>query len=199
MANAANCFETLLYPECAGADEHAVFNPSADLNGDGKIDNHDLYLLPAVYTSVGATAAATKAQDAILRRGNINGQFGTDSYDITALYQKIGQTYTWYADLNSDGAVDQGDVDTIVHTIFGTEYGDANLDQSVNALDFNAVGEQFRPHRRRAGRRRISMAMESSIAATSTRWRAISGSKQRRRMRWRRASEQRSRNRRVLI
>jgi len=39
--------------------------------------------------------------------------------------------------------VNQGDVDTMVHTIFGTEYGDANLDQSVNALDFNALASPF--------------------------------------------------------
>src|SRR5205814_1104311 len=105
--------------------------------------NNDLYLLPARYTSVGATAAATEARSAILRRGNINHQFGTDSFDITALYQKFGQTYDWFNDLNADGAVNQGDVDTLVHTIFGTEYGDANLDQSVNALDFNALASNF--------------------------------------------------------
>jgi hypothetical protein len=142
VANAANCFETLLYPNAQGV-TNSVFNPSADLNGDGKIDNNDLYLLPARYTSVGATAAATEAHNAILRRGNINHQFGTDSYDITALYQKFGQTYDWFNDLNSDGAVNQSDVDTLVHMIFSSEYGDANLDQSVNALDFNALASNF--------------------------------------------------------
>ena len=94
VTNATGCFESLLYPNAQGQ-TNTVFNPSADLNGDGKIDDQDLFLLPAVYKAAGATAAQSAAQAAILRRANINGQFGTDASDITALYQAIGQPYAW--------------------------------------------------------------------------------------------------------
>jgi hypothetical protein len=142
VTNATGCFESLLYPNAQGQ-TNTVFNPSADLNGDGKIDDQDLFLLPAVYKAAGATAAQSAAQAAILRRANINGQFGTDASDITALYQAIGQPYAWTPDLNSDGVVNQADVDTMVHTVFHTEYGDANLDGKINALDFNALSSNF--------------------------------------------------------
>ena len=39
--------------------------------------------------------------------------------------------------------MNQADVDTMVHTVFNTEYGDANLDGKINALDFNVLSSNF--------------------------------------------------------
>ena len=137
--NATNCFETYLYTN------NGSFDAAADINGDGKIDDKDLFALPAIYAAADATAAENEVHNVIVRRGNINGTGGTDGADITALYQKINtnQPYYWYNDLNSDGVVNQADVDTLVHTILNTEYGDANLDGIVNASDFDALASHY--------------------------------------------------------
>src|SRR5205814_7074794 len=110
-----------------------------------KVTNIDLYALPAFYTGVAASAATiTEARAAVLRRGNINHQLGTDSTDIDALYQKLGTTNDlWYDDLNVDGLVTQADMDTLIHTIFQSQYGDANLDGSVDTIDFNILAANF--------------------------------------------------------
>ena len=130
-------FEHVLYTR------NTEFNPSADVNGDGLVDNRDLFALGAA-TPLGATAAQAAIRQTILRRGNINGQFGTDAYDIDAEYQRIGKTGdNWFEDLNVDGVVSKADVDTLVHTVFGTNYGDANLDGKVDFNDFLAVQNHF--------------------------------------------------------
>ena len=49
--NATTGFERVLYSQ------NSQFNPAADLNGDGKITNADLYALPSYYTGVAASAA----------------------------------------------------------------------------------------------------------------------------------------------
>ena len=72
VTNATGCFESLLYPNVQGQ-TNTVFNPSADINGDGKIDDQDLFLLPGVYKAAGATAAQTRGPDRHTRRANING------------------------------------------------------------------------------------------------------------------------------
>src|SRR5581483_1361317 len=72
VTNSTGCFESLLYPNAQGQ-TNTAFNPAADINGDGKIDDQDLFLLPAVYKAAGATAAYNAANTAILKRANING------------------------------------------------------------------------------------------------------------------------------
>ena len=46
-------------------------------------------------------------------------------------------------DVDGDGQTTRSDSDYEVHTIFGTEYGDANLDGRINALDFNTLASNF--------------------------------------------------------
>ena len=129
-------FEHVLYSQ------NALFNPAADLNGDGRIDNNDLYALPNSYKSQNAQAAVqTEARNAVLRRGDITGNFtgSANAADIDALYANRGST-SWNYDFDvSGGGANQADVDTLVRTILHSEYGDANLDGQVDTLDFNQL------------------------------------------------------------
>ena len=93
-----------------------------------------------------ATSAAVKStlRQVELTRGNINGQYGTDAYDIDALYRKNGETGNiWFDDLNVDGKVDKADVDTLVRQIFKTEYGDVNLDGRVDIADMRLLAAHY--------------------------------------------------------
>ncbi len=138
LANTSHGFEAVLYSR------NAQFNPAADLNGDGLVDNRDLFLLRTELISQGApTATLNMLDEVLLRRGNINGEFGTDQWDIDALYDRVhGRVATsdlWYDDLNVDGVIDQGDVDALVFHIFQTSYGDANLDRVVDRTDLDIL------------------------------------------------------------
>lgn len=119
------------------------FNPSGDVNGDGLIDNRDLFALDAALP-ITATAAKTAANQVLLRRGNINGQFGTDAWDIDTEFQRIGKTGdNWFEDLNVDGVVTKADVDTLVQQIFKTTYGDSDLNGKVDFSDFLTIQNNF--------------------------------------------------------
>lgn len=135
----AGGFEELLYSL------NTQFNPAGDLNGDGRIDNIDLYQLPGRYQSVGATSAQTEARNAVLRRGDVTGNYvsAASAADIDQSYQNLGSTL-WKFDFDADGGgADQSDIDTLVHVILHSEYGDATLDGSVNSADFNLLASNF--------------------------------------------------------
>jgi hypothetical protein len=122
-------FEQVLYSQ------DTQFNPAADLDGNGRVNNLDLYALEPFYLSVGASAAVrNETRAAVLRRGNVNLDGFTNAADIDALYGLFG-VFNWQADLNSNGIVGQGDVNTLVGTIFRTAFGDANLDGKVDKND----------------------------------------------------------------
>ena len=126
-------FEFFLYTQ------NAQFNPGGDTNGDGRIDSNDLFAMRNILEVAGAQADTLAEFDAmLLRRGNMNQQFGTDAYDIDVLYDQFGSN-DWMYDLNSDGAVNLLDVDTLVTLIFGTDFGDVNLDGSITIGDFHIL------------------------------------------------------------
>ncbi len=131
-------FENTLYSQ------NAQFNPAGDINADGKINNHDLFLLRPRYVSQSAPAGViNEARNAELRRGNLNGDDFTNAADIDHLYQNFGST-SWLYDLDVDeSGADQQDVDVLIRQIFLTEYGDANLDRQVNLSDFNILAGNF--------------------------------------------------------
>ena len=133
LAGTGYGFEHVLYTK------NAEFNASADVNADGLVDSRDLFSLDNVLS--GATSGVkVSLRQVEVRRGNINGAFGTDAYDIDAEYQSIGKTGdVWTPDLNVDGKVDQGDVDLLVRQILQTQYGDVNLDGKVDINDLYAL------------------------------------------------------------
>ena len=58
--------------------------------------------------------------------------------DIDWIYAQIGDPGSWDpADLDGDGDTDQNDVTKLVQDILNTQYGDVNLDMSVDLADFN--------------------------------------------------------------
>src|SRR5207253_2689484 len=91
-------FETYLYSR------NTKFVPSADLNADGLIDNRDMFALPALYSSLGASQAVLdETRATIVRRGNLDANAGTTASDIDFLYSQLGATGDiWSADLNVD-------------------------------------------------------------------------------------------------
>lgn len=123
-------FEQILHSQ------NSQFHPAADLDGNGLVDNRDLFLLGAHLESHGAEANVLAAYDGVLvRRGDIDQNGATDAADVAALYAAIGDT-AWRADLNVDGIIDTEDVQTLVTQLVRTTYGDFNLDGVVDGRDF---------------------------------------------------------------
>lgn len=130
-------FESVLYSR------NSSFNPAADFNADGLVDNRDMF---ALETAVQGSDASVKneARAMVLRRGNINGEFGTDQWDIDTVYDRLGKTGdNWFEDLNVDGIVDQGDVNTLVRQVLRSELGDFNLDMKIDAVDLGLLASNW--------------------------------------------------------
>jgi hypothetical protein len=73
--------------------------------------------------------------------GDLNIDGVVDSEDIDLLYDAVAANSTDTGfDLNGDNVLTQADVDYLVRTVLGTEYGDANLDGSVDATDATIAG-----------------------------------------------------------
>ena len=126
-------FEDVLYSQ------NNSFNPAADIDGDGNVDNLDLFALEAELISSGASQAVLDAYDSVLlRRGDINQDGKTDGDDVTALHAAFGSS-DWREDLNVDGIVDIDDVQTLITDIARTVNGDFDLDGDVDGVDFLTV------------------------------------------------------------
>jgi hypothetical protein len=138
ISNSAGCFEQLLYSH------NTQFDAAGDLNGDGKIDSKDLFLLKTTYQAGGASQATlTEVRAAILRRGDLNHDGQTNATDIDFLSRRLNQPYTWDNDLDSNGVVDHDDAETLTHSIFNVPDGDANLDGKVDFLDLVALAQHY--------------------------------------------------------
>lgn len=134
----AGAFEQFLYSQ------NQQFDAAGDLNGDGRIDDKDLFALKPAFTAGGASAAAlAEVKAAVLRRGDVNhdGVTNTADIDLVARQAKLG--YTWTSDLNSDGVVDAADADTLVHNVLETLDGDATLDRVVDFLDLAKLAQHY--------------------------------------------------------
>ncbi len=125
--------------------QNAEFNPAGDYNADGLVDNRDLFAMEsAIRSSSASNPIKTSMRNMVLRRGNINGQFGTDQYDIDTLFDRVGlATNNWYEDLDVDGSVTLADINTLVRNIFLTEFGDVNLDGKVSTADFVKLSNNY--------------------------------------------------------
>ncbi|HRK30157.1 MAG TPA: PEP-CTERM sorting domain-containing protein [Tepidisphaeraceae bacterium] len=132
-------FENVLYTQ------DQQFNAAGDMNGDGRVNNVDLFALPGRYASVMASQAFTEALAAVRRRGDFTGNYVSpaNAGDIDDLYANFGP-YQWKYDLNSDGGpIDSSDLNVMLSVILGTRFGDANLDSTVNLDDFTALAANF--------------------------------------------------------
>jgi len=70
--------------------------------------------------------------------GDFNRDGQIDATDIDLLFNNLSSSDSIY-DLNSDNAVNQADVDYLLHRILNTEYGDVNLDGTVSITDLVAM------------------------------------------------------------
>jgi hypothetical protein len=130
IAPLSGSFQDVLYSQ------NLKFNPAADANADGLVDNRDLFLLEGYLVSGGASPGVMQAyRDLVLHRGDVNQSGATDASDIDFLFANLGQN-TWLFDLNSDGVTDFFDVTVLVEDILGVRFADANLDGIVNGVDF---------------------------------------------------------------
>lgn len=137
LANSSFGFEAVLYSQ------NSVFNAAADLDGDGRVGWSDLIGLRDELADAGASQGVLDEYDQVLlRRGNVNQAFGTDSFDIDELVALIG-TNDWHADIDSSGLVDEADKRLLVEVILGTSFGDANLDGNVSLADLDLLGQNF--------------------------------------------------------
>lgn len=78
--------------------------------------------------------------------GDINGDNTLDASDIDALYASIQQPDSadlGTSDLNRDEKIDRQDVDLLVREVLLTEYGDLNLDGSVDFADFIRLSTHY--------------------------------------------------------
>jgi alpha-amylase len=123
-------FKTLLYSQ------GNAFHAAADVDGDGKITNLDLFELGDELTSGGASAAVMTSYDQLLvLRGNVNQDGATNGADAATLFANFGPS-NWLMDLNVDGVINVADVSTLVDDLVRTSRGDFNLDRRVDAADF---------------------------------------------------------------
>jgi hypothetical protein len=123
-------FEDILYSQ------NMLFDAAADTNGDGVVDNHDLFALGDELVAAGADMATLDAyEDLLLRRGDVDESGMTDTGDVDFLYDSFGAT-DWLLDLNVDGTVDLVDVSTLLDDILAAHPADFNLDGVVNGLDY---------------------------------------------------------------
>jgi len=124
-----NGFEDILYSQ------NDKFHAAADVNGDGLVDNLDLFGLEAQLISGGAGQPVldTFAQ-VLLDRGDLTGDSSTDDADIDFLFTQFGSA-AWLVDLDVSGLTDFADVGTLVEDILGTQLGDLDLDGTVNSAD----------------------------------------------------------------
>ncbi len=69
--------------------------------------------------------------------GDINADGVVDVRDIDLLSSVLrGETVELAADLTGDGIFDEADTEMMIHTVLGTEFGDANLDGRIDLADF---------------------------------------------------------------
>ena len=104
----------------------------------GTFDTYNAPVLPGdlvlhlLYEPTVVTLAAGVLGDA-----DLDGD--SDAADIDRIYAEFANPTTWNpADLDFDGDADQDDVTKLVQDLLNTDYGDANLDMSVDLADFNA-------------------------------------------------------------
>ena len=128
-------FESVLYSE------NSQFNAAADIDGDGDVDNLDLFALGDELA--GASAAVLDAYDDVLRRrGDVNEDGMTNGADVAHLHANFGGN-GWLEDLNADGVVDLLDVETLIVDLALTSFADFDLDGRVGGDDYLAWQQGF--------------------------------------------------------
>ncbi len=135
-------FETALFAQ------NDTFEPTADTNADGLVDNRDLFQLDTELLANGASQPALdKYLEVLSRRGDFNSDGATNGFDIAELYNGFGIADAdpdfWLLDLNVDGVVDIDDVTTMITEIARSAPGDFDIDGDVDGADFLVMQRGF--------------------------------------------------------
>ena len=110
-----------------------------DPNHWPKYNDYGYDVRTSYYSSwINSKVASTPAT----QTGDFNNDGVTNASDIDALFAHRGTNDLWY-DVSGDGNVSNADVDTLIHTILGTQYGDINLDGKVNISDYNILASDY--------------------------------------------------------
>jgi hypothetical protein len=75
-----------------------------------------------------------EVEDYLILHGDLDSDGQITTHDIDLLCDALHNGDS-SGDLNGDGALDDGDMDFLIHDILGTDYGDANLDGVFNSAD----------------------------------------------------------------
>jgi hypothetical protein len=104
-----------------------------------KYGDYSYHVRTAAYSSWidGKTAEVPATQT-----GDFDNNGAVNASDIDALFAHRGTNDLWY-DVSGDGNVSNTDVDTLLHAIIGTEYGDFNLDHKVDLTDYNTLASHY--------------------------------------------------------
>ena len=103
LANVAGAFEQVLYSQ------NALFNPAADINGDGKINTYDLLALQSVLEADGVAQSVMDTYFAMLdRRFDFNHDGAVNDLDYQLLHQNLG-AHNWLYNLTDSGTVSRQD------------------------------------------------------------------------------------------
>lgn len=123
-------FETVLYSQ------NDQFNAAADVNGDGLVDNVDLFLIVDPILE-GATdpRVAIRVDEMLQRRADVNDDGVTDEADMAALFAGLGSD-DWLLDIDGDGVVELEDAQLLVTGLVRSTPGDFNLDGVVDGADY---------------------------------------------------------------
>lgn len=130
-------FEDVLFSQ------NDLFNAAADLDGNGEVDNLDLFALEGALVTGGADQDVMDSYyELLVRRADINEDGYTNGNDVADLYaafcDECATGANWFEDLNVDGIVDELDVEALVDVLVRTSRADFNLDYSVDGRDFLA-------------------------------------------------------------
>ncbi len=125
---------------------------AGDSNADGQIGPEDASALRAAYGARSGEArydlfadldgsGRVDISDRGVLRAHRTGSVG-DPAEIDDLFAHLGSADAWY-DYDGDGDVDFADVEYLVRVVFGTEFGDTNLDQRVDLDDLTQLGSAY--------------------------------------------------------
>lgn len=116
--------------------QNAQFDAAADSDGNGLVDNRDLFALGQHIVANTTDARVFRAYEHLLaERADLNSDGSADVDDLVTLYANMG-TSDWMSDLDVDGVVDLGDARVLVVDLLRTSPADFNLDGVVDIADY---------------------------------------------------------------
>ena len=123
-------------------DDRAPWPTTADGGGESITRVHPTSFTNVATNWIGAEATPGHVAFTDLIAGDFTGDRIVDANDIDELLDVVrDRRATMWHDLDGDRAVDEDDEIFIVRTILGTDFGDANLDGAVDAVDFSIWSE----------------------------------------------------------